>query len=438
MNRLLIASAFALLVIGGAAVARAQKADARKVSELIVDIDVNDEVWLRDHNMTEADVKELAAKLKANGCQTLLIRCGCIGFLPYRTARSYPAGYDPQHARASPAPDIIKDVEAEIVTETAWMKRYGEVIADFNPPAAFIAAGHEQGMKVICWLDIFDDGWPGFHSKFIDEHPYCQWVGKDGKTYFHGLIDYSWPEARAFRVAQARELLALGADGIHCSTSAHCRHMPNVHDIDFYGYSQPTVDAFKAKYGVDIRTATDFDKEAWHDLKGQAMVELYRSLAQLCHEQKKELWVGLQLGQHTQFASDTHFSTNVVARYTNHWRTLVDERIADAFNLGDYEPGDSPGMGYWTAKPDIKRAEGEDLYGWAAREYQAYCKGKTRLYLFSGWLSPPVGPRLDRFAEVLPKYGFDGIDVHEAWDFEGNPANMPLLGAFAKRLRGEE
>jgi hypothetical protein len=438
MNRLLIALALALLATLNPVVLLAENADAPAKPELIVDIDVNDEVWLRDHKMTEADVKELVAKLKQNGCQTLLIRCGCIGFLPYRTSLSYPAGFDAAHARANPIPAIIKDMEAEIVQETKWMQRYGEVIADFNPPAAFIAAGHEQGMKVIAWIDIFDDGWAGFHSKFLDKHPYCQWVGKDGKTYFHGLTDYSWPEAREFRVAQARELLALGADGIHCSTSAHCRHMPNVHEIDFYGYSQPTVDAFKAKYGVDIRTADTFDKAAWHDIKGQAMVELYRGLAQLCHEQKKELWIGLQLGQHTQFPADGHFSTNVVARYTNHWHALVDERIADAFILGDYEVVHTPGHAYWTAKPDIKRQDGEGLYGWAAREYQAYCRGKTRLFLFSEWLTPPVEAHLNLFADVIPKYGFDGIDIHEAWDFEANPANWLLLDRFAKRLQGAE
>lgn len=207
MNRLLTASAVALIVALSGATAQAENPAPAARPECIVDIDVNDEVWLRDHKMTEADVNELVAKLKQNGCQTLLIRCGCIGILPYRTKLSYPAGFDPQHARANPIPDIIKDMEAEIVQETKWMQRYADVIADFDPPTAFIEAGHKQGMKVIAWLDIFDDGWAGFHSKFIDEHPHCQWVGKDGKTYFQGLIDYSWPEAREFRVAQARELL---------------------------------------------------------------------------------------------------------------------------------------------------------------------------------------------------------------------------------------
>lgn len=141
--------------------------------------------------------------------------------------------------------------------------------------------------------------------------------------------------------------------------------------------------------------------------------------------------------RYTQFAADTHFSANVVARYTNHWRTLVDEHIADAFNVGDYESISSPGQPYWTAKPDIQRRDGEDLYAWAAREYQPYCRGKTRLFLFSEWLTPPVENHLNRLAEVIPKYGFDGVDVHEAWDFEANPANWLALDTFFKGLQSQ-
>ena len=98
----------------------------------------------------------------------------------------------------------------------------------------------------------------------------------------------------------------------------------------------------------------------------------------------------------------------------------------------------SPDHAYWTAKPDIQRRAGEDLYAWAAREYQSYCQGKTRLYLFSEWLpgSPSkLESRVRFWADVTRKHGFDGIDVHEAWNFESHPAHMPLLGAMAKRLR---
>ncbi len=78
-------------------------------------------------------------------------------------------------------------------------------------------------------------------------------------------------------------------------------------------------------------------------------------------------------------------------------------------------------------------------YAWAAREYQSYCKGKTRLYLFSEWMPgkpPELDARLHFWSEVTGKNGFDGIDMHEAWNFECNPANMALLGSMAERLRG--
>lgn len=408
--------------------------------ELIVDIDVNDDVWMRSHAMTEQDVQTLVAQFKENGCQTLLIRCGCLGLLPYRTALSYPMGFDPDDARAHPTP-VIENMETYIAQRSAWNQRYARVIEAFNPPEALIRAAHAQGMKAIAWLDLFDDGFPGYRSKFLDEHPHCQWVGKDGKSYFTGLMDYAWPEARAFRVAQARELLDLGADGVHCSTSSHCRHMPNTHEQDFYGYAQPIVDAFQAQYGTDIRTAGDFDRNAWHDLKGEAMVQLYKDLAAECHGRGKLLWIGLQLGRYTQFAADPHFGTNVVARFTNHWRRLVDEHLADAFIIGDYEIVSSPAHAYWSAKPDIQRKAGEDLYGWAAREYQPYCKGKTRLYLFSEWM-PHDPATLDAqtqgWAATTRQYGFDGIDMHEAWNFESHPENMAILGKMAARLRGEE
>lgn len=404
--------------------------------ELIVDIDVNDEVWLREQPMTEADVDELVAGFHENGCQTLIVRAGCLGLLPYRTEFTYPMGFDADHARANPT-SLVPDMEKYIVQRTAWGRKYADVIADFNPPEAFITAGHKRGMKVIIWLDLFDDGFPGYRSKFLEANPHLQWTARDGKTYFQGVTSYAWPESRAFRLEQARELLAWGADGIHCSTSSHCRHMPNTHEEDFYGFEQPIVDAYRKKYGVDIRTANDFDKQAWHDLKGQAMVQLYRDLAGLCHGQDKELWIGLQLGRYTQFSADSHFSANVVMRYTNHWKTLVDEGIADAFILGDYEAMSAPGQAYWSAKKDIVRESGEDLYAWAARTYQPHCQGKTKLFLFSEWLPGDIRQletRMQFFADCTLSNHFDGIDIHEAASFEWPATKMDVFARFAEKL----
>ncbi len=117
----------------------------------------------------------------------------------------------------------------------------------------------------------------------------------------------------------------------------------------------------------------------------------------------------------------------------------MDEGVADAFILGDYEIVSSPDHAYWKAKPDIQRKHGEDLYAWAAREYQAYCQGKTRLYLFSEWLPgepEALKTRTHFWADVTRQHGFDGIDMHEAWNFESHPDNMAILGSMAQRLKG--
>jgi hypothetical protein len=420
-----------------------QTRNAPMPSRLIVDIDVNDEVLSRPHVMTEQDVKDLLVNLHAKGCDTVLVRMGFLGLLPYRTKLSYPVRFDEEHARRKAVDQpYFKDaaaIDAFVAQDKPWCERYAKVIEAFDPPAAFVKYGHEIGLKVIIWLDIFDDGFPGFRSKFLDEHPQCQWTGRDGTTRYEGLMSYAWPEARAFRVAQAKELLDLGADGIHCSTSAHARHLRNVHEIDYYGYEQPVVDEFRKRHGVDILTAKDFDREAWHDIKGEMMDKLYRDLAEACHQRGKELWIGMQIGRHTNMSSDSYFGDNVVARYANHWKLLVDEGVADTFILGDYEfmrRGKS--IPYWQAKKDIVPAEGEDLFGWAAREYKPYCAGKTKLILFGEWL--PGDPKeldgvLAEWSERVIKHGFAGIDLHEALNLE-SPERLAVLERFSRRLKG--
>ncbi|MCP4643890.1 MAG: hypothetical protein GY851_25835 [bacterium] len=404
---------------------------------LIVDVDINDEVYIRPKVMTEADVDELVGQLHENGCTVLLVRAGFLGILPYYTDLSYPMKFDGDHARIHAYPGL-KDMDEFVKTRTAMLERYAKFMEECNPPEAFIRAAHKRGMKAVVWIDMFDNFYPGYRSKFLDENPECRWTAKDGYTTFRGLVSYAFPEARTFCLAQARELLALGADGIHCSTSAHCRHLPNSHTLNFYGYEQPVVGAFKERYGVDVRTADEFDEEAWHDVKGEFMVQLYRELGELCHAGGKELWVGLQLGRYTQFCVDSHFSANAVVQYSNHWKTLVDEGIADAFIVGDYELVSQPNTATWSRKTDIVREPGEDLFQWAAREYQDYCKGKVELYLFSEWLpgsEEALEHRLNGWAKATVDNGFDGIDIHEAMNSE-SPEKMAVLKRFSEKLRG--
>ena len=412
---------------------------SKDVPTLIVDIDFNDEVIIRPQPITETQVEELVEHLYQNGVDVILLRMGYLGYLPYHTDLSYPVGFDEVHARQYPFTPDSSALEKWITQRKEWNERYRQVLETFNPPEIFIREGHKRGMKVIMWIDIFDDMYSGHRSKFIDEHPYCQWTSRDGQSYFKGLISYAWKESREFRVKQAKELLALGADGIHCSTSAHCRHLPNRHEDDFYGFEQPVVDEYQKRYGIDIRSDNSFDKDTWHTIKGDFMNLLYKELADVCHHTGKELWIGLQLGDYTNLSADPYFGTNVVARYKNLWKKLVDETIADAFIVGDYEICSQQNHAYWSAKK-LTPVPTADLFSWAAGYYQPHCNNKTKLYLFGEWLSasePEIEKQLTEWSERTLTNGFDGIDIHEAANFENPPTKMKLLKRMKQRLQGK-
>ena len=406
--------------------------------EVIVDIDFNDEVIMRPEPMTEQDIVDLVDDLHKNGCETLLVRMGFLGLLPYHTELGYPLEFDEADFRATYWKSA-EETEQLAVRNVSWLERYRATLEACNPPEVFIRAGHERGMKVILWIDLYDDGYPGFHSKFLDENPHCAWTARDGETRFRGLIQYAWPEAREFRVQQATELLDLGADGIHLSTSAHSRHMPNVHEDDFYGFGAPIVEECRRRLGVDITTADDFDREVWHEVKGEAVNTLYRELADLCHAREKELWIGLQLGEYVHMAADPYFGGNLVARYRNLWQPLVEEGVADAIVVGDYESmAAGAGHAYWRAKPSIPADA--DLYAFGAEQYGPLCREHgTKMYLFGEWLPgshQALDAQLAQKAGYVLTHGYDGIDLHEALNFEGG--RMVFLERMAARLRGEE
>ncbi|MDD2709929.1 MAG: hypothetical protein PHV34_18250 [Verrucomicrobiae bacterium] len=404
-----------------------------KKKRLIVHVDFNDEVYERKQPITLRETRELVERLAQNGVDTLLYRAGCVGLLPYRTR----LGYQPLFFDEA---DAGKNMEGNPCVKGDYQRKRGEfigkynrVIESFNPPEEIIKAGHAVGMQVLVWLDLFDDWFPGHRSKFLDEHPHCQWTARDGKTYYRGIASYAWPEARAFRVAQAKELLALGADGIHCSTSSHARHHPNVHQLDYYGFETPVVDEYRRRHGIDLRTAKEFDREAWHVLKGEFMSKLYEELSALCHGSGKELWIGLQFGEQTFLSANPYHSGNVVARYHNDWRGMVEKGIADAFILGDYEIASNPSFvdsccdcpSYWKAKG---LAHEPDIHAWAAREYQTACRGKTKLFVFGEWLShdrEKTQKLLSDWTRRVTNHDFEGLLVHEALNFE--PDKFDLL-----------
>jgi hypothetical protein len=80
------------------------------------------------------------------------------------------------------------------------------------------------------------------------------------------------------------------------------------------------------------------------------------------------------------------------------------------------------------------------LFSWAAAYYQPYCNNKTKLYLFGEWLSasePEIEKQLTEWSQRTLANGFDGIDIHEAANFENPLTKMKLLNRMKRRLQGK-
>jgi len=123
-------------------------------------------------------------------------------------------------------------------------------------------------------LFIFNMAWRGMRS--LDA-----FVCIDGKRplgvalgyerYIAGAPCPAYPEAQSWWKDNVEKCLAAGVDGIDFRIAHHNRTL----DWPAYGFNQPIVDAFRKRYGVDIRTDS-FDREAWRRLHGEFYTDFLR------------------------------------------------------------------------------------------------------------------------------------------------------------------
>ncbi|MFA6568807.1 MAG: hypothetical protein WCS96_11390 [Victivallales bacterium] len=79
-----------------------------------------------------------------------------------------------------------------------------------------------------------------------------------------GALEAAYPEVQSWWLRQVDACIAAGVDGIDFRIGSHNRTF----DWAAYGFNKPVVDAFKARYGVDI-LHEPFDRQAWRELRGE-------------------------------------------------------------------------------------------------------------------------------------------------------------------------
>ena len=398
-----------------------------KRKTLVMNVDFFDEIGLHGDSMGPEDVVELIRQCKQTGVDAVFWRAAGLGVAGY-PSKYHATGEWLAHADRSLVLSRTPEAKTNGGKPPQSERYYKEspldrTLARMDPIATARAAYREAGIGFHIWLDVFDEQ----NGRFLIEHPECQVTGRDGATRWPGLRSYANAAAVEERLAVIDELAAYRPDGFYFSTSCHSRHLAFPEPSDFFGFEPEVAETYRRETGRALKdVAAPRDIATWHRIKGDCFTEFLRRAKDRLRSDGMTLAVGTQFGPYTELTSPV-FSTSVKYRFETQWKRWVDEGIADALILGDYE-WTWDRVPPWEAK-GIHPPAGRQVSDVLAPEYVAYVAGRAKLLFFSSWLSAyaqhhqgaSAGNLEDAMrmrARTVLETGADGICLHEAHTFE--------------------
>ena len=396
-------------------------AEMRK--KLIMNIDFFDEIGLHGGSMGPEDVAGLVLRCADSGIDAIFWRAAGLGVAGYPSALLS----DEKWLASADLSDVISRTPSR--REAPQSDRYGQdgpvaaTLKRMDPVAEAKKACAEAGIGFYIWLDLFDEQ----NGRFVTEHPECRVRGRNSAVTWPGLRSYANAAAVSEKLDILEELKRYGPDGFYFSLSCHSRHLEFPEEDDYFGFEPEVCERFREETGKDLHSiSTPEEYDVWHRIKGDFFTEFLRSASSRLHQDGMSLAVGTQYGRYTEFACP-YMSSSVKYRFETQWKRWIDEGIADALVLGDYEwPWDM--VPVWDSKGVKKRGEKypADLL---TPEYVEYSDGRADIILFSSWLSAyaqhhagasasDLDGAMRMRARTLVDTGADGILLHEAHTFE--------------------
>jgi hypothetical protein len=167
---------------------------------------------------------------------------------------------------------------------------------------------------------IYETQYP-FQSKFNHDHPQYQLVDREGKRYHHGILEWAYPQARAYWVANVKFILDnYDVDGIYIDTRSECMS-PDF--ADQYGFNEPIVKEYQRRFGVNI-LEEDFDLGKWRDLRGEYFTLLLKEMSDVIHGAGKLFSMGTARGDYIGFP---------LGNMKLQWRKWITDKIIDELQL---------------------------------------------------------------------------------------------------------
>lgn len=305
---------FAVLLIGCSPKSSERTAPIQEMWTMNVDF-ADQNVYAANYGVTEWSREEIAkmfAFFQNLGIQRMFWRVSVSGLVSYpsKVRTVYPGPFPPSEKG----------------------KRLAALLQHTDPLKVAIEEAKKAGIQIYVWITLFDefgtDADGKFASDFIRKHPEYQWTAKDGETVFKGVLSYSFAEVRTHRLAEIAEVLERNPDGVFLCTRTHSFYWGADQGDDF-GYEEPVREEFLKRHGANIRTSTDFDKEAWRNLRAEGLDKFIRDASRLVRSTGKKLAVGIpRLGTEEM---GWPYGSAVIP-----WHQWVRDKVIDELVIGRY------------------------------------------------------------------------------------------------------
>lgn len=286
-----------------------------------------------------------------------------------------------------------------------------------------VVAGACREVGITCYASLrmngdYNIGWMGetlprmMNSNLWWAHPEFRVRGKNGED--RTKLSYAFPEVRAFKLGILREVAERDIDGINLDFLRH---------PDFFGYEEPMVQAFQARYGIDPRTLPATDPR-WLQLRAEIMTEFVRDVRRLLDAAGRRKGRRLGLSARVDWKAHPAWGCDI-ATWLN--EGLLDYLVLAQRSLGGYEFDLRPfvemarGTGCAVLFGEEATISGHDL---TAKEDKLIAEGKMK--------APERGVMtLERYRERAARWytaGADGVHLFN----ENRPAVLRVVGGATR------
>ncbi|NLX05246.1 MAG: hypothetical protein GXY33_08885 [Phycisphaerae bacterium] len=300
--------------------------------EIIMGVDAADEFYYGyQHGFLygEDRIRQLVRTCAEAGINSICWRVSCLGQVTYRSKVRTIIGTTVE------TPGRFREASVDRL-----------VIEQCDPPAVVIDEAAKCGLKVYLYVTLFDEYYPGCESEFEVRHPQFTWQHRLLDHRIRGLLSYSHPEVREHRLAELKELMAYGPDGIYLDTARTHSGIQHVCPLPLtgkdpylqYGFNEPECQEYQRRFGFNPRLGNpadaavgDFDPGKWNRLRGEYLTQFLREARAEARRTGVELIAGFYTDAECYLSPAGRRGRVPLGEFHHDWQTWIAEDLVDGF-----------------------------------------------------------------------------------------------------------